>query len=67
MDIFADWIDSAAAASNSRTVSGARGPISPTDASASARSRPRAPVDEGDEMEAAPKRRFVQADSDDED
>lgn len=67
MDIFADWIDSSEAASK---LAAQRGPISPIVASAGA-STSRAPrnaaLDEGDEQEAAPRRRFVQEDSDDED
>ncbi len=67
VDIFADWIDSSEAASKLATQRG--GPISPIVASAGA-GPSRAPrngvIDEGDEQEA-PRRRFVQADSDEDD
>jgi hypothetical protein len=65
VDIFADWIDSATLLSKNT-----RAPISPVVASGGAgpSGAPRGvTMDDGDEQDAPPRRRFVQADSDDED
>ncbi|KIM30688.1 hypothetical protein M408DRAFT_328212 [Serendipita vermifera MAFF 305830] len=67
VDIFADWIDSSEAASK---LAAQRGPISPIVASAGAatsRAPRNAALEDIDEQDAAPRRRFVQADSDEED